>query len=434
MSTRPEDRPRETTLMNVLVLDGDQRAALAVTRSLGRRALSVIVGEQHERPLAASSRYCARRITYPSPYREPDAFDRFIERLVVRERIDVLMPVTDVTTYAIARNQDALRAHTALAVPPFDAFERVTDKGALLRRADKCGIAIPATHFVDGIATLRTVQDRIAFPAVVKATRSRIPTPDGWLGCGVHYVSTRGELQKLYQGTSYLASYPSLVQERIVGRGIGVFVLCERGRVLTTFQHTRLRERPPSGGVSVLAESRPVDPELREQARRLLEPLGWHGVAMLEYKQDRQTGTPVLMEVNGRFWGSLQLAIDAGVDFPFLSCQLALGGRPALPDTYAVGRRTRWWLGDVEHLLLRVSGRDRIAADGETSILRAALEFIRASAPGVRNELVRRDDLAPAWHELWHYGRSLAGTVARRTRRPMTKVAVDTHVRVERGR
>jgi predicted ATP-grasp superfamily ATP-dependent carboligase len=420
--------------MNVLVLDGDQRAALAITRSLGRRGMSVIVGEQHADSLAAASRYCAHRITYPSPYREPDAFDRFIERLVVRDRIDVLMPVTDVTTYAIAKNQDVLRAHTSMTVPPFDAFERVTDKGALLERAGKCGIAIPETHYVDGVASLRAIQDQIAFPAVVKSTRSRIPTPDGWLGCGVHYVSNRSELQALYQQTGCLASYPSLIQERIVGRGIGVFVLCERGRVLTTFQHARLRECPPSGGVSVLSESRAVDSELRAQARRLLEPLGWHGVAMLEYKQNQQTGTPVLMEVNGRFWGSLQLAIDAGVDFPYLSCQLALGDRLELPVVYAVGQKTRWWVGDLEHLRLRVSGRDRVTADGDDSSIRAAFDFLRASAPGVRNELVRRDDLAPAWHELWQYGRSLAGSVARRARRPAAKVAVATRVGVERGR
>jgi predicted ATP-grasp superfamily ATP-dependent carboligase len=428
-----EDSGREI-VMNVLVTDGDQRSALAVTRALGRRGVSVIVGEESDHCLAASSRYCTRRITYPSPYREPDAFDRFISRLVIRERLDVVMPVTDVTTYAIARNQDALRAYAGLAVPPFDAFERLTDKASLLRRAQKCGIPTPVTHVVDGIGGLRSIQDQVTFPAVVKPTRSRIPTSDGWLPARVHYVATQAELRRLYRETNYLASYPSLIQERIVGRGMGVFVLCDRGSVRTSFQHLRVRERPPSGGVSVLSESQPVDPVLGQQAARLLEPLGWHGVAMLEYKENQRTGIPVLMEVNGRFWGSLQLAIDAGVDFPYLSCQLALGHRLDLPSSYRVGQRTRWWLGDLDHLLLRVFDRDHGTLDAPPSKLRAALTFVQATATGVRNELVRVDDPLPACREFWYYAQDLAGAVRRQLSRTLLRTGAPTRLPVERER
>ena len=102
-----------------------------------------------------------------------------------------------------------------------------------------------------------------------------------------------------------------------------MFALFDRGRLVAEFSHRRLREKPPAGGASVLSESLPVDPRLREFALRMLGPIGWHGVAMMEYKQDRRTGDFVLMEVNGRFWGSLELAVAAGVDFPFLACQLA---------------------------------------------------------------------------------------------------------------
>lgn len=420
--------------MNVLVTDGDQRSALAITRSLGRRGIKVIVGEESDRCLASSSRYCTRRITYPSPYREPDAFDRFITRLVLRERLDVVMPVTDVTTYAIARNQDALRAYTGLAVPPFDAFERVTDKASLMHRAQKCGIPTPATFVLDGISGLRAALEQVTFPAVVKPTRSRIPTAHGWLPARVHYVANQSELRRLYRETSYLASYPSLIQEHIVGRGMGVFVLCERGSVRTAFQHLRVRERPPSGGVSVLSESQAVDPALREQAARLLEPLGWHGVAMLEYKENRRTGVPVLMEVNGRFWGSLQLAIDAGVDFPYLSCQLALGDRLGLPASYRVGHRTRWWLGDLDHLLLRVFDRDEGPLHSPVSKLRTAVDFARATAPGVRNELVRADDLMPACRELWYYARDLSGALRRVASRSVMRTVAAPRLPVERER
>ena len=121
-----------------------------------------------------------------------------------------------------------------------------------------------------------------------------------------------------------------------------------------SFAHRRLREKPPSGGVSVYRESIAADPALVERSRRLLEHFGWQGVAMVEYKVDERTGTPMLMEINGRFWGSLQLAVDAGVDFPRLLIECAEGRLPRRRRLYAVGTRLRWWWGDVDQLLLRL--------------------------------------------------------------------------------
>jgi len=103
--------------MRAFVTDGDQRPALAITRSLGRRGVEVIVGEERPASLASSSKYAAGHRTYPSPHDDPRAFDRFMDDLVTSEHIDVVIPVTDVTTYMIARRQEELRSHTAVAAP-----------------------------------------------------------------------------------------------------------------------------------------------------------------------------------------------------------------------------------------------------------------------------------------------------------------------------
>lgn len=391
----------------VLVTDGNERPALAITRSLGRRGWRVLVGEEHSASLASASRYCARHVTYPSPRRAPDAFARFLCDVVARERIDVVIPVTDVTTHEVAWNRDALAPYTAVAAPRLDAFELVSDKAALMQRAASCGIPIPRTEFVDGLAGLKSVIDRVRYPAVIKPARSRIRTAAGWVPATVQYAQCESELWDRYRTTEYLAAHPSLIQERIVGPGMGVFVLCEHGRVRAAFAHRRLREKPPSGGASVLCESVAPHPGLVAQAERLLGPLGWHGVAMLEYKQDQGSGVPFLMEVNGRFWGSLQLAIDAGVDFPYLCCQLALGELPDIPASYRVGVRSRWLLGDVDHLLLRVFHSDRDLPVGAPSRLRTLLEFLTPTASGLQQEIFRRGDPRPALYELRQYAGAL---------------------------
>jgi predicted ATP-grasp superfamily ATP-dependent carboligase len=401
------------------VTDGDQRPALAIARSLGSRGVSVLVGAEREASLASASKYCAGRVTYPSPEHRQQAFDRFLLDFVRRERVDVVVPVTDVAMYSVAANQQALGRHCATACPPFDAFEIVTDKWSLVQRALSCGVPVPRTHYVGSLPDLEAGIARMELPAVVKPTRSRIPTGQGWIHTSVRYAESPGDLWRLYEETDYLARYPWLIQERIVGPGLAIFVLFDRGQLLTSFAHRRLREKPPSGGASVLSESVAVDPELRESAIRLLGPLGWHGVAMLEFKRDDRTGKAFLMEVNGRFWGSLQLAIAAGVDFPHLACQLALGERPEVPGAYRIGVRNRWLLGDLDHLLLRLAhgDRDLDLAASAPSKRRAIVDFLKFVQPAMSYEIISLSDPAPFLHELSQYLRTLAGGAAGRVQK-----------------
>ena len=395
--------------MKAFVTDGDERSALAITRSLGRKGVSVLVGEERPVSLASSSRYCVRRVTYPSAYRHPEVFRHFLLSLVQRERIDVVIPVTDVTTHAVCRSQDELRLHTSVAVPTVDAFEDVSNKWKLVQKAATYGIPIPRTLFVDDGTALTRVLDRVEYPAVVKPARSRILTARGWVATTVQYAHCAADLRRIYQESEYLTAFPSLIQDRIVGSGLGLFALFDRGRLVTAFAHRRLREKPPAGGVSVLRESVPLDHDMTGHAVRLLAPLGWHGVAMMEYKQDRRTGQCFLMEVNGRFWGSLQLAIDAGINFPYLICQLALGQPPDVASTYRVGVKSRWLLGDLDHLLsrMRYSDRDLDLPDGAPSKTRALLDFLKFTGPGLRYEVVDRDDLRPFLYELRKYANDL---------------------------
>jgi hypothetical protein len=115
------------------------------------------------------------------------------------------------------------------------------------------------------------------------------------------------------------------------------------------FAHRRLRDVRPTGSGSALRESALPSPELREASLALLKAVGWHGVAMVEYRM-RADGTPVFLEINGRFWHSLALAVNAGVDFPLALARLAEHGDI---DTLPPGRsgvRCRWLLGDARHL------------------------------------------------------------------------------------
>jgi hypothetical protein len=151
----------------------------------------------------------------------------------------------------------------------------------------------------------------------------------------------------------------------------------------------------------VYAECVAPDEGLQRQSEALLDQLGWNGVAMVEYKRDIATGTPYLMEINGRFWGSLQLAIDAGVDFPNLLLAAELG-QPVEPVVdYQIGVRWRWWWGSVDHLLARLRRSDAALAlpPGELPRWRAVAALLPPWREGDRCETFRRDDPRPFLRE-----------------------------------
>ena len=140
-----------------------------------------------------------------------------------------------------------------------------------------------------------------------------------------------------------------------------------------------------------------ADPELIERSRLLLEQMHWNGVAMVEYKLDSSTRVPYLMEVNGRFWGSLQLAIDAGVDFPALLVESASGEAVAAVTDYRRGARSRWWWGDVDQLLARWRKSDlslSLPSDAPSRV-RATLEFFSVLHPNNRSDVFRTRDMGP---------------------------------------
>ena len=111
------------------------------------------------------------------------------------------------------------------------------------------------------------------------------------------------------------------------------------------FAHRRLAEYPTTGGVTVVAEAVDPPPELVERARRLLRYIGWNGVAMVEFRWDQAAQLPTLMEINGRFWGSLGLSQACGVDFPYAAwCQAQKMSLPPA-SSYRTGTRVRWTTG-----------------------------------------------------------------------------------------
>jgi predicted ATP-grasp superfamily ATP-dependent carboligase len=311
--------------------------------------------------------------------------------------------MTDTTTPLVlqtAPRTPSLRT----ALPTLAAYESVTDKLQLFDLARKAGVRVPQTLAVSRKNADSLRRDDFHYPVVVKPRVSSMRGASGIVKRAVRYARDARELASMLREELLEETDEVLLQEYVGGYGSGVFCVYDAGQPLFFFAHRRVREKPPSGGVSVVCESVPLPDEGVMAARRILDPLRWHGVAMVEFKIDAQ-GRSWLIEINARFWGSLQLAVDCGADFPWFVHQLATGHQPAKPQPYTVGTRLRWWLGDLDNLYARLR-----SAEWTPSLwhkIKAVGEFALPWQPGLKYEFLRWRDPWPAATALHQYLRAL---------------------------
>src|SRR5215510_456341 len=153
--------------MRVLVTDGDQRSALAVTRALGQQHIQVVVGAETTSSLAAASRYCSRSFAYPSPYADPGGFVSRLLELVKHDHIAAVFPLSDVAMRLIGAEKRQFDQWTAVPIPPISVFEEISDKYRLMKLALELQVPIPETIFVPSGHVEEVIDGIRRFPVVV---------------------------------------------------------------------------------------------------------------------------------------------------------------------------------------------------------------------------------------------------------------------------
>lgn len=332
--------------MSALITTANSPKALISTRSLGKRGIEVSTADKTKYALSSLSRYSKNFYLYPSPKDMPMDFIRELTSIVKKYKHDVLLPVHSEDTYLIAKYKSHFDPFIKVPLHDYSSIMAVNNKGSLMQVASNLGIPIPNTYYIKDLCMLSQIAEKIEFPAVIKLkeTSSSI---------GLSYVNSKEELISKYKETvlkyDLAPSNHPLIQEYVEGDGYGVSVLFNQGDLRAKFTHKRLREYPISGGPSTYRIS-VKEPIMEDIATRLLEYFNWHGVAMVEFKMG-SNNKPVLMEVNPRFWGSLNQAIQSGVDFPYLLYNMALDGdvKPVL--NYKVGIKTKNTFIDSASLL-----------------------------------------------------------------------------------
>ncbi len=328
-------------MANVFVTDAQMRSSLAVIRSLGKKGLDVTAGEETKFTTGFFSKYCHNSVVYPSPKKQKDLFIKSILNELMKSQYDVIFPVADACLLPLIEHEREISQYSILALPARQIFMKAFDKGNTLKIAIENGIPCPKTYFINNLDELEAIKSKLEYPLIIKP---RISSGSR----GIELCKSSDELIIKFNKVFFQYG-PLLIQEYIPhGEEIGVYVLLNSNsepRALSV--QKRIRSFPISGGPSTLRVTVRNDVGV-QIAFKLLKIMGWVGVAMVEFRIDPRDNIPKLMEVNPRFWGSLQLSILSGVDFPYLLYKMLTEGDIEPHLSYQENVYCRWLLpGDI---------------------------------------------------------------------------------------
>jgi len=337
--------------LRILVTDVQERSTLAAVRCLGNAGYRVTATATGCLAPGFWSRCCAARTVLPDPATGSEHFVHRLEALVRRERHEVLIPGTDVSLHAISCHRERLERYVRLGLPSHDAVLRALDKECLAEHADAVGLDPPEERSCEDIGQARQAADEFGYPVLVKPARTVVQQEGGSVRYASRLAHDEAELLSLQQDLGRC-----LVQRRCPGAVVSFAGLATDAGLAAAVVSRYRRTWPPAAGNVCFSETISAPKILRDQVQALIRAIGWRGLFELELIE-RGNGRFTAIDLNPRAYGSLALALAAGVPLPALWCEWLLGATPAAPDAH-VGIGYRWEDADLWHLLWHLNNGD----------------------------------------------------------------------------
>ena len=389
-------RQTKKTQGKILVVGGGPTTFLSIIRSFGRKGFEVHVANDSATDLALYSRYITRahRIA-PSSAAARRKSD--IIRIMKKEKFDLVIPVGDQNVIPFHQFRHEYEAAGRVYLIDDNAFRITNSKILTGQFARDLGIPVPRSEIISDVAGSSSVLSTFTFPVMLKPASS-FTLENLEEKSEVKKTDTKKQAEQSLRGM--LLHGEVLVQEYFEGTGIGLEVLACEGKILVSFQHIRVHEEGKSIG-STYRKSQPVDETFLSGAGKMVAALHYTGVAMFEFRQNTDTKKWVLIEINGRFWGSLPLPLACGVDFPFFLYQVLIEGRREFPRTYRTGLYCRNTSADLQWLGTKIFHRDSLQRTKGYPVFRYILEWGNILFLREKNDVLVLDDLTPGMMEIY---------------------------------
>lgn len=296
---------------------------------------------------------------------EIDQWSKAIDEIVTKRSIDIVLPISGFAIRSLSERRGTLNwASKLVQLPDPHVFDLATNKATLANFMKAHDIACPSTTIVNTGEPARLPLSDLSFPVLAKP-------PTSTAGDGIRVFENVADLER------FLATCPLgqswVLQDFVEGYDVCVNVLCREGETIasTVQREIQASSTPfqPTLGIDVTE-----DPLATALAQKLIRKLGWTGVANIDMRFDAKRKTPLVLEINGRYWGSLLASLNAGVNFPLLSCETSLGTTRSNCEP----KTARYFYGSNRHLLLSLAGGGKYHIRPSETLLRY---FIRDPIP-----------------------------------------------------
>jgi len=384
---------------DALILDAALRQSLMTVRSLGRHGKyvaaleneSILKRSQHVPTF--SSRWCQAMFLAPGYGREGEAFWDYLKQLVDETEVHVLISSSDGTLAVLRKHRSEIEQrgiHLALAKEA--ALEIAIKKERTLAVAEELGLHVPRGVLLTTESDVSTALHEIGLPAVVKPTESWLWDQEQGIRPTCKLVTTS---QEAYLTVQQLTQYDGkvLFQQFLPGRQESISIMYAQGETYARFAQWTRRTHPPLGGVSTYRQSIELPEDTTVQAERLIRAIDLEGYAQVQFRRDER-GTPYLMEINPRLTSGIELAVRAGVDFPYLVYQWASEEPIDRVKGYRSDTKMRYLEGDLLATLQTFAERGR---PGVTPPAKAVAEFIATFFVPTGYDYFDWRDPYPAW-------------------------------------
>lgn len=299
------------------IVVGTHTMGLGVIRALGRRGVPVVALYYREDDMGYVSRYVSESIHIPHPEIEEAAFLQQLLDLASRFAGSPLFPVSDESLKVVSRNKPVLASHFKVACADWEIVRLLLEKNYTYELATALGVPIPKTVAPASMADVVAFSRGIEYPCLVKPVESHR-----------YYARFRRKIVKAHNFEELAtacqeaeqADLQVMLQELIPGadsQGVNYNSYFWDGKPTVEFTAQKVRSSPPELGSPCAAVSREI-PFVLESGRKILQAMGYYGYSCTEFKCDPRDGIYKLMEVNGRHNLSTLLAVNCGINFPWL--------------------------------------------------------------------------------------------------------------------